>query len=102
MEQTYLDPAHNLNCRYRFTCAAAECPSTAVTSRPSCYIDRFKRYQPENDIVWYQRNWEDINRITWKEVFSLEESWIYTLLLITIIVLIFMLMLFIKVILEIN
>lgn len=103
MEQNiYSDPAHNLGCRYRFTCGAVTCPKVEVTSRPPCYIDKFKRYQPENETLWYNRSWEEVNRITWREVFSLQESWIYTLLLIIIVVFIVMLIIFIKVILKIN
>ncbi len=103
MEQNiYSDPAHNLGCRYRFTCGAVECPGVEVTSRPPCYADKFNRYQPESQTLWYYRSWEEVNRITWKEVFSLKEAWIYILLLIIIAVFIFMLMLFIKVILNVN
>ncbi len=83
MEQNiYSDPAHNLDCRLRFTCGASWCLNEFHTSKkPPCYIDKFKRYQPESDI-WYRRNWEEVNRITWKEVFCFQESWIYTLLII--------------------
>ena len=102
MEQNiYSDPAHNLGCRYRFTCGAATCQKVEVTSRPPCYVDKFKRYQPES-IVWYQRDWEDINRITWREVFSLKESWIYTLITIIVVVFIFMVMVLIKLLLKTN
>ncbi len=103
MEQNiYSDPAHNLVCKYRFTCGAVKCSKVEVASRPKCYVDKFKRYQPDPETLWYNRNWEDVNRITWGEVFSLQESWIYTLLLIIIVVFIFMLMLLIKVILKVN
>lgn len=98
----YSDPRHNMGCSHRFTCGAVKCPQDV--QYPSCYIDKFKRYQPgnENEILWYERDWEGINRITWNGVLSLKESWIYTLILITVIVLIFMLLLFIKVILQVK
>ncbi len=92
------DPGHNLRCSHRFICGARSCPQ--VVQYPSCYIDKFKRYQPSDDIAWYEKDWEEVNRITWNEVLSLKESWIYTLILITVIVFIFMLLLFIKVILQ--
>jgi hypothetical protein len=101
MEQnTYSDTVHNLRCSHRFTCAARRCPQDG--QYPSCYIDKFKRYQPGNEILWYERDWEEINRITWNEVLSLKELWIYTLILITVIVFIFMLILFIKIILQVK
>lgn len=101
MEQNiYSDPAHNMGCSHRFTCGAGRCPQNV--RYPSCYIDKFKRYQPGNEILWYERDWEEINRITWNEVLSLKESWIYTLILITVIVFIFMLILFIKIILQVK
>ncbi len=97
------DPEHNLGCRYRFTCGATWCPNVEVASKPpQCYIDKFSRYQPDNEPIQYYRSWEDVNRITWKEVFSLKESWIYTLLLIVIAVFIFMVMMLIYVLININ
>ncbi len=104
MEQNiYSDPEHNLGCRYRFTCGATMCPKVGVASKPPpCYIDKFSRYQPDNEPVWYYRSWKEVNRITWKEVFSLKESWIYTLLLIVIAVFIFMVMMLIYVLININ
>lgn len=102
-QNIYSDPAHNLGCRYRFTCGAVRCPEVAGLSRPpSCHIDKFKRYQPDIESFWYNRNWEEINRITWREVLSLQESWIYTLLIIIITVFIFMMMVLIKLILKIR
>jgi hypothetical protein len=107
MEQTiYSDPAHNLGCRYRFTCGAVRCPKVEVASeqasKPPCYVDKFKRYQPDSETLWYYRGWDEVKRITWREVFSLQESWIYTLLLIIIVVFIFMAMLLIYVLLKLN
>jgi hypothetical protein len=94
-ENIYSDPAHNLNCSLRFTCGAMQCSKEFFSpERPSCYIEKFKRYQPEN--VWYNKSWEEVNRITWREVLGLQESWIYALLLIIIVVFIFMVMLLIK------
>lgn len=102
-QNIYSDPAHNLDCRHRFTCGAARCPEVVPSSGPPlCHIDKFRRYQPDNESFWYDRNWEEINRITWKEVLSLQESWIYTLLIIIIIVFIFMMMVLIKVILSLK
>jgi hypothetical protein len=101
MEQNiYLDPGHNMGCSHRFTCAASRCLQDV--RYPVCYIDKFKRYQPKNDISWYEKDWKEINRITWIEVLSLKESWIYSLILITVIVFIFMLILFIKIILQVK
>ncbi len=95
----YSDPAHNMDCRYRFTCGAAVCKKESSSSKPpSCYIDKFKRYQP----AWHQRDWEEINRITWREVFSLKEAWIYTLITIVIVVFIFLVMILIKLVLKAN
>lgn len=103
MEQnSYSDPAHNLGCRYRFTCGAVKCPDVEVTSKPSCYVDKFNRYQPETQTLWHKKNWEEVNRITWREVFSLQESWIYALLLIIIVVFIFLVMILIYVLLKAN
>lgn len=99
MVDTPRDPEHNLDCRYRFTCGALECPEfVTATVKPTCYVDKFRRYQP----VWHHRSWEEINKITWKDVFSLKESWIYALYIIIISVFIFMVMLFVKVVLKIR
>jgi len=99
----YRDPDHNLDCRYRFTCGAARCPEVMAASEPPpCYIDKFRRYQPEDSTAWYRRDWEDINKITWKQVFSLQEAWIYALITIIIAVFIFMVMVLIKLLLRAN
>ncbi len=101
MEQNiYSDPDHNLECSHRFTCGVVRCPQ--YVQYPSCYIDKFKKYQPGNEVLWHERDWDGIKRITWYEVLSLKESWIYALILIIVIVFIFMLMLFIKVILRVK
>ena len=100
-DQIYSDPLHNLNCRLRFTCGAMHCSGGFLNGEfsnpdhPSCYIEKFKRYQPENEL-WYNKSWEEVNRITWREVLGLQESWIYALLLIIIVVFIFMVMMLIK------
>lgn len=65
---------------------------------PQCHIDKFKRYQPESEF-WYRRNWEEVNRITWREVFCLHESWIYLLYIVIISVFIFMSAILIKLLL---
>jgi len=99
----YSDPAHNLGCDFRFTCGAARCPETIPSSRPpSCHVDKFRRYQPDNNQVWYRRDWQEVNRITWRDVFSLQESWIYALLLIIITAFVFMSMILIKLLLKVN
>lgn len=98
------DPSNNILCSYRFTCGAKVCPEI-IQSRtlPTCHTDKFNRYQPEvEEINWYQRDWEDVHRITWREVFSLQESWIYGLLLIIIVVFIFLVAIFIRVVLYLN
>lgn len=101
-ENSYSDPPHNINCDYRFTCGALKCPEVkAVSTLPPCHVDKFKRYQPEADPRWYDRNWEEVNRITWREVFSLQENWIYVLLIIIIVVFIFMVMVLIRLLLKI-
>lgn len=94
-------PEHNIACRYRFTCGAKSCPGIEVTGKkPECYVDKFERYQPE--IVWHHRDWEEINRITWRDVLSLKESWIYSLIIIIVAVFIFLLMILIYVIIKIK
>jgi hypothetical protein len=104
MEQNTLsDPAHNLYCSYRFTCGSEKCPGlVAEAARPPCHVDKFKRYQPESDNCWYYRSWEEVNRITWREVFSFQESWIYALLLIIIIVFLFLSMTLVSLLLGTN
>ncbi|HEY9245696.1 MAG TPA: hypothetical protein VIO11_02505 [Candidatus Methanoperedens sp.] len=95
----YSRPAGNINCDFRFTCGAPVCPNPVSSGRPpACHIDRFKRYQPATEI-WYRKDWEEANRITWKEVFSLQASWIYALLIIIILVFIFMSLILIKLLL---
>ena len=101
-DESYSEPAHNLGCRYRFTCGAVKCPAIEFTSKPPCYVDKFKRYQPEPQNPWHRKSWEEANRITWREVFSLQESWIYALLLITIIAFIFLSIILIYVLLKTN
>lgn len=100
MEQNIYSPANNLGCRYRFTCGAVRCQKVTIASKPPCYIDKFSRYQPDNEAPWYRRDWEDVNRITWREVFSLKESWIYSLLIIIITAFIFMVIILIYVLLK--
>ena len=90
------DPAHNLNCQRRFTCAAARCPDAyAILKDADCHIDRFGRYQPET--TWYRRDWGDVSKISWHEVFGLKEVWLYSLYIIIIAVFIFMAMMLVKV-----
>ncbi|MCX9009890.1 MAG: hypothetical protein OIN66_02100 [Candidatus Methanoperedens sp.] len=97
----YSDPANNIRCSYRFTCGAKACPGiSASPGMPSCHVDKFRRYQPESEF-WCRRSWEEVNRITWREVFCLQESWIYTLLVIIITVFMFMAMILIKLLLKI-
>jgi len=99
-QNVYSDPEHNLNCSRRFTCGAAECPEMVAAKNPPCHVEKFRRYQPENEPIWYYRSWEEVNRITWREVFSLQESWIFTLLTIVIVVFLFMAMVLIYVLLK--
>lgn len=100
MEQTvYSEPSHNLACQKRFTCGALKCPDSYELLRDrDCYIDRFSRYQPSGG-AWYRKDWEDVRKITWWEVFALKEKWLYIIYIIIIIVLVFMLMLLAKVLL---
>jgi len=101
MEQNiYSDPDHNINCSHRFTCGSVRC--LQKVQYPSCYIDKFKRYQPRDEIPLYEKDWNGIKRITWNEVLSLKESWIYALILIIVTVFLFMLILFIKIILQVK
>ena len=101
VQNIFSNPAHNLNCNYRFTCAAAQCPEYAnALNQPSCHVDKFRRYQPGNDR--YHRNWEQVNRIAWREVFGFQETWMYILYIIIISVFMFMVMLLIKVLLLMN
>ncbi|MFH1323266.1 MAG: hypothetical protein ABIH80_05505 [Methanobacteriota archaeon] len=93
----YSDPANNLNCQMRFTCGSVKCPdSYDILKDHQCYVDRFKRYQPSSD-VWYRREWDDVKKITWWEVFGLKEVWLYILYIIIIVIFIFMLLLLAKV-----
>lgn len=95
----FSSPANNLNCQMRFTCSAVKCPDSYEISRDhKCYVDRFKRYQPSSD-VWYRRDWEDVKKITWWEMFGLKERWLFILYIIIIAVLILMVALFVKVML---
>jgi len=83
---------------------AKVCPEI-IQSRtlPECHTDQFNIYQPAGEeINWYHRDWEDVHRITWREVFSLQESWIYVLLLIIIVMFIFLVALFIRVLLYLR
>ncbi|MBU3966983.1 MAG: hypothetical protein KKG76_06390 [Euryarchaeota archaeon] len=98
MEQyVYKDPAHNLDCQRRFTCKAVKCPdSYDILRDQDCHVDKFSRYQPPGDI-WYKKDWEDVNRITWREVFGLKEAWLYAIYIIIIAVFVFMALLFVKV-----
>ncbi|HEY9206612.1 MAG TPA: hypothetical protein VIO58_11905 [Candidatus Methanoperedens sp.] len=98
----YSEPAHNINCDFRFTCGAVRCPEIVPALKPPpCHIERFDRYQPPAEI-WHRKDWEEVNRITWREVLSLQASWIYALLLIIIAVFIFMSMTLIKLLLNVN
>ncbi len=98
-QNVYSNPGHNPGCDYRFTCAAAKCPEVMVASeKPACHVDKFMRYQPDNN-TWYHKNWEEVNRITWVEVLSLKEAWVYLLYIIIITVFMFMAMVLIKLIL---
>ena len=92
----YSDPGHNIGCSYHFTCAATQCPEIKdIFEKPSCHVEKFPRYQPESDI-WHQKSWEEVNKITWIEMFSLHEVWLYILYIIIIIVFSFMVMVLIK------
>jgi hypothetical protein len=92
----YSDPAHNLGCSYHFTCAATQCPEVLESfETPLCHIEKFPRYQPENT-PWHRKNWEDVKNITWIEVLSLNEAWLYVLYIIIIVVFSFMVMVLIK------
>ncbi len=93
----HTEPAHNLECQKRFTCGAVKCPdSYDILIDHKCHVDRFSRYQPSGE-VWYRRDWDDVKKITWWEVFGLEEAWLYTLYIIIIAVFIFMALLLAKV-----
>ncbi len=98
MEQfVFTDPAHNMECQKRFTCKAVKCPDSYDILRDyECHVDKFNRYQPSSDL-WYRRDWEEVNRITWWEVFGLRETWLYSLYIIIIAVFVFMVLLFVKV-----
>ncbi len=93
----YAVPANNLNCQMRFTCGAVKCPdSYDILKDRKCHVDRFKRYQPSSE-VWYRKEWDDVKKITWWEVFGLKESWLYILYIIIIVIFIFMVILLAKV-----
>ncbi len=97
------DPPYNLNCRYRFNCGSEQCPEIVdFLKKPKCYTEKFKRYQPEGKKVLHRRDWEDINQITWMDVFTLHESWIYALIVIIVAAFLLMSMILIKLVLNIN
>ncbi|MBE0521660.1 MAG: hypothetical protein IBX39_05260 [Candidatus Methanoperedenaceae archaeon] len=99
----YTDSAHRLNCSYRFNCGTNQCPeSVDVSKKPPCHTEKFKRYQPEGKIVLYRRDWEEINQITWRDVFTLQESWIYTLIIIIVAAFLFMAMILVKLLINVN
>lgn len=99
----FSDTAHNLSCTYRFACGNIQCPDLIDKMKPpACYIEKFSRYQPEPDKVWHQKSWEEVKRVTWRDVFSLRETWIYILLIVISVVFIFMVMIAIKVLQDIN
>lgn len=85
-------PYSNLSCQYRFNCAANLCPGSIDLSRgrPACWLEKYQRYQPDiSSHDWYDRDWEELKIITWYDVFSLKESWIYVLILVIIAVFLF-------------
>ena len=91
------DPDNNFNCQMRFTCSAVQCPDPyELLKDHTCYVDRFKRYQPSSD-VWYRKEWDDVKKITWWEVFGLKERWLFIIYIIIIAVLILMVALLAKV-----
>ena len=103
MGQIYTAPARNMNCSYRFNCGTKECPESVVLSKkPPCFTEKFQRYQPEGKKVLHRRDWEDINQITWREVFTLNESWIYILIIIVVAAFLLMSMILIKLMLKAN
>lgn len=66
-------------CVFRFTCASEVCSrGDEITSMPECYTGSLEKP------CWYEQDWREVNSITWREVFSLEELWVYLLLLIVI------------------
>ncbi|MCL7413019.1 MAG: hypothetical protein M8353_05315 [ANME-2 cluster archaeon] len=76
-----ISPESNLSCNYRLSCGAHVCPEKIyLTKKPDCRIEKYERYQP----VWYDKNWHELNSITWYDVFSLKESWMYLLIIIVI------------------
>jgi hypothetical protein len=98
MGQIYTDSAHKLNCSYRFNCGTKQCPdSVDFSKKPPCYTEKFKRYQPEGKKVLHRRDWEDIKQITWMEVFTFQESWIYALIIIIVSAFLLMSMILIKI-----
>ena len=103
MAQIYTDVAHNPYCRYRFSCGTKQCPEYIdLSKKPPCFTEKFQRYQPEGKKVLHRRDWEDINQITWREVFTLDESWIYILIIIIVATFLLMSMILIKLMLKAN
>lgn len=87
-----LTPHSNLLCDVRLTCNARSCPlhTDFTGKRPKCWIEKYPRYQPDTySNVWYERDWDELKNITWYDVFSLKESWMYFLILIVTAVFIF-------------
>jgi preprotein translocase subunit SecE len=85
-------PLTNIMCRYRFNCGAEICPKYIdnIEIRPKCKVEKYNRYQPDIDSgEWYEKSWEEVNNITWYDIVTLKESWMYLLILIIIAVFIF-------------
>ncbi|HIH45373.1 MAG TPA: hypothetical protein HA257_09995 [Candidatus Methanoperedenaceae archaeon] len=81
-----LTPENNIYCQHRFTCAANQCDVRyrASLSRPPCHMPG-EAYAAR----WHERDWDELDRITWNDMFSLRESWLYALYLLVIAVFMF-------------
>lgn len=80
------ETAHRISCNYRFTCDRKVCPKQVIFQagqKPGCYVEKYTGYEPPNE-AWHGKSLQDLNKITYRDVFSFKESWIYLLILILI------------------
>ncbi len=76
----YIDPIHNTACERHFSCGAVNCPKEEIQEQPSCYTEKFSRYQPDSDRsdICDTRGMEKADRI------GLDSTWLAILAIIAI------------------
>lgn len=72
---------HRIVCPFRVGCASAKDECLRVKSsdipadgKPECYVPRPKK-------KWYDEDWNDLQRVTWVDVFSLQSVFMYVALI---------------------